>query len=343
MAIYQVANNESSSGTVSLADASAAASGGLYSGNHVQTATSIIEWDVSGFNSITFTWQNDMAVYYWTNPAGSYTNGTRSCYLVLSDGTELKVGEGDSGISTLDLSQYTDEQKVSVRLRGKVNYYLSTITNAADKGSIIATNVFASGLSETGKVYHEIGKLFEFAGSNYVTISKVLDWNGTSASLIFSGEESLLGDFLFLDEGYVNVEGQMTQTSNSLTVSANSRAGFAGGMAHVYTLPLDLSSFTQIVVNVTEFYRAPKITMCRFGIAQSLEAAESAATFYGQGNAKALGFPIAYADITGTGTFTCDIPSGTTNAVVILAFGTNYDGGTTGSRYHVSFDSFSLS
>ena len=187
----------------------------------------------------------------------------------------------------------------------------------------------------------EAGKLY-MMGNPPLQIGKVYRKDAGGSSLIYSGGTSLLGQFSFLDESYVNVNGSLTQTDSSMTLYAQARAGYAGGMAHAYTQPIDVSGFGQISVNVTEFESANRIKLCRFGLAASLDAAKTAGTFYGQGNAKALGFPIAYADITGTGSFVCDIPAGTGSAVVILAFGTEYLGGSSGSIHHVTLDSFVL-
>ena len=124
----------------------ASASGGDYhTGNNTNVITSSTVWNIAGFNSLTLTWRNDMSVNFWTNPQGSVSNRTRYCYLVFADGTELQVGTGtDQQTTTVDLSNYTDAQKTSVRLRGKLDYYLSTSTNAACYGGISATNVIAT-------------------------------------------------------------------------------------------------------------------------------------------------------------------------------------------------------
>ena len=187
----------------------------------------------------------------------------------------------------------------------------------------------------------EAGKLYMMSDPP-LQIGKVYRKDAGGSSLIYSGSTSLFGQFSFLDERYYNVDGALTQTDSSMTLTAQSRGGYAGGMAHAYTQQIDVSGYGQIVVNVTEFDWAKEITLCRFGLAASLDAAKTAGTFYGQGNAKALGFPIAYADITGTGSFVCDIPAGTSNAVVLLAFGTEYLGGSSGGTQRVTLDSFVL-
>ena len=129
----------------SLPDASASG-GNYYAGNNTRVITSSTVWDLSGCDSLTMTWTNNMSVNYWTNPMGSVTNSTRYCYLVFADGSELLVGTGTTTqTTTVDLASYTDSQKASVQLRGKLDYYLSTVTNAACYGSISATDVSAVG------------------------------------------------------------------------------------------------------------------------------------------------------------------------------------------------------
>jgi len=187
----------------------------------------------------------------------------------------------------------------------------------------------------------EAGKLYVMANPP-LQIGKVYRKDAGGSGLIYSGSTSLLGQFSFLDESYYNVNGSLTQNDSSMMLSAHSRGGYAGGMAHAYTQPIDVSGYGQIVVNVTEFTWDEEITLCRFGLAASLDAAKTAATFYGQGNAKALGFPIAYTDITGTGSFVCNIPAGTSTAIVAVAFGTEYLGGANGGVQHCTIDSFTL-
>lgn len=198
MAIYQVGFNESSETTTPLEDVSVSASGGLSAGSHTQTATATTAWNVAGYNSLTLTWQNDMSVGYWTSPAGSYSNYTRYCYLVFADYTELLLGTGTEQVTqTVDLSQYTDSQKASVKLMGKLDYYLSTVTNSSNYGGISATNVVASASTSGGALFTEIEKLYVSNGASYDQIAKVYDWNGTAASLIYSAETNLgtLGPF----------------------------------------------------------------------------------------------------------------------------------------------------
>lgn len=261
MAIYQKVGYSDAGGATehALDDATASASGGLSAGSHIQTATAATSWDVAEFNILTFTWQNDMAVYYWTNPAGSYTNSTRSCCLVLGDGTEVLVGEGDTGTATVDLSQYTNEQKSSVQLRGKLNYYLSTVTNAANKGSITATNVVARGLGQSGNVYCEIGKLYEFGSNDFSPISKVYDWDGTAMSLIYSDEEVLYDGGMvvpFEDYGYVSNSNYVytTRTDNGTNLFAMTKYNLGGNdFYHGYAgwrtqHVIDLSQYSTISI-----------------------------------------------------------------------------------------------
>ncbi|MBQ9959984.1 MAG: hypothetical protein IJP01_06470 [Oscillospiraceae bacterium] len=268
MAIYQNVGYSDTGGVTehALDDATASASGGLSAGSHTQTATAATGWDVAEFNILTFTWQNDMAVYYWTNPAGSYTNSTRSCCLVLGDGTEVLVGEGDTGTATVDLSQYTNEQKSSVQLRGKLNYYLSTVTNAANKGSITATNVIARGLGQGGNVYCEIGKLYEFGGNGFSPISKVYDWNGTAMSLIYSDEEVLYDGGMvvpFEDYGYVSNSSYLytTRTDNTSNLYGKVAYNLQGndfytGYAGWRTSSLiDLSQYSTITIAAKVYTR----------------------------------------------------------------------------------------
>lgn len=89
------------------------------------SGTSSVSWDLSGFDSVSFSWslRTDMS---WSNAYG--VGSTTTVYLKLADGTTIKVGSHTgglfvagsayekSGTKTVNLTGYTDAQKKSVKL-----------------------------------------------------------------------------------------------------------------------------------------------------------------------------------------------------------------------------------
>lgn len=99
-------------------------------------AWTICTWDLSGCNTVTFTYTDNTNLYYWTSPKGTCSH---SSWLRFSfaDGTlssTLASGDKSSVSITVDLSSYTDVQKASVTVQGCVSWSLSTWTNIAATG-----------------------------------------------------------------------------------------------------------------------------------------------------------------------------------------------------------------
>lgn len=96
-----------------------------YEYNKTASAKSSAAWDLSGFDSVSFSWSltTDMS---WPNENG--VKSTTTVYLYLADGTTILVGSktgglfgaGDkytaSGTKTVDLGSYTDTQLADVKL-----------------------------------------------------------------------------------------------------------------------------------------------------------------------------------------------------------------------------------
>ena len=76
-----------------------------------------------------------MAVYYWNTPAGTVYYNNRTTYLVFADNTKKVVS---TGTTTIDLTEYTNEQKAMVKLQGKLAWKMSSTTNGAYQGSVSA-------------------------------------------------------------------------------------------------------------------------------------------------------------------------------------------------------------
>lgn len=116
-----------------LANLSAGFSGGpgVTSGN--QAATSSGSWNISGFNTLTYSASVGGDVAWWASPYGSQYSRSRSICLVLKDGKEIGLAAGTN--KTLDLSAYTDEQKSSVRFRYKFGWNISSVTNSYFSGT----------------------------------------------------------------------------------------------------------------------------------------------------------------------------------------------------------------
>lgn len=96
-----------------------------YEYKHTASGTSSESWDLSGFDSVSFSWslRTDMS---WAN--GNGVRSTTTVYLKLADETTIEVGSHTgslyaggsayeaSGTKTIDLSGYTDSQLKSVSL-----------------------------------------------------------------------------------------------------------------------------------------------------------------------------------------------------------------------------------
>ena len=194
-----------------------------------------------------------------------------------------------------------------------------------------------------GTASYQIGEVYDSDGTASYQIGEVYDSDGAARHLIYSAEENLLSkSWTLLNEIYYNVGGSIKSKSDaSMTVACTGVGGYAGGMANIYTAALDVSGFSKITVDVSEFYySADHIKYARFGLASSLDAAKAASAFIGQGNAKALGMDISFTSFTSTGTFTCNIPSGTTSAIIVFALGGLYEGGYDGGERRVTFTKF---
>lgn len=98
-------------------------------------AWTICTWDLSGCNTVAFTYTDNTNLYYWTSPRGSCSHSSRLRFK-LADNTYKDIISGDqSAVSlTVDISSYTDAQKASVVVEGYVSWYLSTWTNIAATG-----------------------------------------------------------------------------------------------------------------------------------------------------------------------------------------------------------------
>ena len=100
-------------------------------------------WDLSGFNTLTYTASNgSMGCYYWTSPYGTVYSNSYSIVLVFADNTTMSMSFGSG--KTLNLSSKTDAQKASVKVRVTCSYSCSTLTNVAGHVSFSVTNAVAS-------------------------------------------------------------------------------------------------------------------------------------------------------------------------------------------------------
>lgn len=108
-------------------------------------------WDCSGYNYITAYFVNTLerAVNVWgdaTNlPVGNWSNGDLYTYLVFSDGTELEIYKGTlQKTLTINITDYSDEQKQSISLKGVRWWSNDNESWKYVKGSLSATNAKAT-------------------------------------------------------------------------------------------------------------------------------------------------------------------------------------------------------